>query len=167
MRRLARIALDHVRAPTAAPRQLAAIGLLALVTAVLGALRLADLREEEHALQVQYQRGAPRAQALPQPARHAPSEAFAAAPPWDRLFGALELAAGGDVSLIGLDPAPERRQLRLEGEARNLEALLGYMRRVGATPPFVRAQLQSHQASTGDRQHPVRFTLELSWRERP
>jgi Tfp pilus assembly protein PilN len=166
MRRVARVALDHVRAPSAARRQLAAIGLLALVTAVFGALRLADLREEEHALQVQYQRGAARAQALPQPARHAPSEASPAAP-WDRLFGALELAAGRDVSLIGLDPAPERRQLRLEGEARNLEALLDYMRRVGATPPFVRAQLQSHQASTEDRQHPVRFTLELSWRERP
>jgi Tfp pilus assembly protein PilN len=164
MRALAALALDHVRPAAAAPRQLGAIVSLALVMAVLGAMRLADLGEEERSLQAQYERGARQSQRAPGAALQPPT-VMPAAPPWDRLFGALESATGPDLSLLALDPAPERRELRLEGEARNLEALLDYMRRVGATPPFVRARLQSHQASMEDGQRPVRFTLELTWRE--
>jgi Tfp pilus assembly protein PilN len=164
MRAVAALALDHVRASAAAPRQLGAIVALALVMAVLGAMRLADLGEEERSLQAN-ERGARQLRRAPGAAPQAAPTAMPPAAPWGRLFGALESATSPDLSLLALDPAPERRELRLEGEARNLEALLDYMRRVGATPPFVRAQLQSHQASQEDGQRPVRFTLELSWRE--
>lgn len=164
MRAVAALVLDHAPVPAAARRQLGAIVALSLVMAVLGAMRLADLGEEERALQARYERGARQAQRAAGAAVQPPM-ALPAAPPWDRLFGALESATGPDLSLLALDPAPERRELRLEGEARNLDALLDYMRRVGATPPFVRAQLQSHQASQEDGQRPVRFTLELMWRE--
>lgn len=162
MRAIAALALDHVRVSSAAPRQLAVIGLFALAMAVLGALRLSDLRDEERALREQYMRVSAKEGVAPRSAAH-----VTPAPPWDRLFGALETAAGADVGLLVFDPAPDRRQVRLEGEARDLQALLDYLRRAGAAAPFERAQLQNHQVVQDVPGHPVRFTLDLAWREGP
>ncbi|MGZ5198619.1 MAG: PilN domain-containing protein [Telluria sp.] len=84
---------------------------------------------------------------------------------WERLFQALEVAASPDVSLLAFDPAPQQRRLRLDGEARDLAALLDYLRRLGSGGTFVQVRLQSHQAVRDDPQHPVRFTVLAHWGE--
>jgi hypothetical protein len=155
------LGLDHAGRPAGSRRQLVALGLLALVLAVLGGMQLADLNAEANKLEAQASR-VPRQRPARAPTA-APGGGAAAALPWDRLLGALEAAASADVALLALDPVPHERHLRLDGEARDLDALRGYLRRLGAS--FIRVELQSHQVNGDDPQRPVRFVLLLAWGE--
>lgn len=85
------------------------------------------------------------------------------ATPWERLFGAIEGAAGPDVSLLSLAPLPGREQLNLGGEARNMGALLAFLKRLQGGGAYSRVYLREHHVDPADPQQPVRFSMELKW----
>jgi Tfp pilus assembly protein PilN len=87
--------------------------------------------------------------------------------PWDEVFRALETASTGDVSLLALDPMPDKRMLKLQAEARNVEAMLAYLRALAGNAVFTAVSLQSHQVQQADPQHPVRFLVLVEWGPRP
>ena len=87
--------------------------------------------------------------------------------PWDRLFGALEACAGPDVSLLTLTPAPARHQLTLSGEARNLAALLDFLRRLQGNGNFAGVYLRDHHVDAADPLQPVRFSVQADWKDKP
>jgi hypothetical protein len=157
------LGLDHVATPADHRRPLLALGVLAVAMAGLGTLRLADLRAQATALRADGARITGH-QAQPKPGHPVPGR-IQAVPPvrWDHLFQALETAANADVSLLAFEPSPQQRSVRLDGEARDLAALLDYLRRIDSAGPFVRVRLQSHQALRDDPQHPVRFTVIAEW----
>ena len=86
--------------------------------------------------------------------------------PWDELFGALEAAGSADVSLLALDPMPDKKMLKLQSEARNMDAVLVYLRALAAGPVFAAVSLQSHQVQQADPNHPVRILVLIEWRAR-
>lgn len=87
--------------------------------------------------------------------------------PWNAVFSAIESAGSVDVSLLAFDPAPDKKTLKLRAEARNMEAVLVYLRALSADPLFTAVSLQSHQVQQADPHHPVRFLLLLEWRGTP
>lgn len=87
--------------------------------------------------------------------------------PWNELFDAVEEVADPAVALLAVEPDVRRSALRVSGEARNKEAMLRYVKRLGAQRPIVRALLESHaERRTGGRAT-VQFTLIAYWGSHP
>jgi Tfp pilus assembly protein PilN len=87
--------------------------------------------------------------------------------PWDAMFGELEAAASANVALLGIQPDGSGRQVRLAGEARRFEDLLGYIARLEATPGFANVFLSGHELKSSAAGQPVAFTLTADWVGRP
>lgn len=87
--------------------------------------------------------------------------------PWDTLFKAVEDAGSKDVTLLGLEPDPEKRVVKIVGEARNFAAVLGYLRQLQLQPVLRDVHLQHHQVEQQDPEKPVRFTMMGGWEARP
>jgi hypothetical protein len=83
--------------------------------------------------------------------------------PWDQLFAAVEGAAGKDVALLAIQPDKRKREVTIGGEAKNVAAMLDYMRRLNESKPLRKVDLLSHQIQQQDPQKPVRFNLSAKW----
>lgn len=87
--------------------------------------------------------------------------------PWDRLFDGIEAAMDEHTALLGLEPDFERREIRLRVEARNMEGMLGFLRRIHGTSGLSNAYLDMHQVQLQDPQRPLRFTVIAQWNVLP
>lgn len=87
--------------------------------------------------------------------------------PWAELFAMLEGYADQPVALLGMDPDLAKNDLVLSGEARDLAALLDYVRYLKKQPMLSAVTLQSHQVSRQDRDKPVRFRIVANWNRTP
>jgi hypothetical protein len=83
--------------------------------------------------------------------------------PWADLFGTLEALGTDDVTLLRVEPDPSLGTIGIAGEARNLQAMVEYARRVGASAAFGDVYVKSHSVVTADPQRPVRFELVGRW----
>jgi hypothetical protein len=86
--------------------------------------------------------------------------------PWDGLFHTVESAGGKDVALLALEPDTEKRLLKISGEAKNIAAMLDYIRKLEKRDLFGTVYLQSHHVQMQDPEKPVRFVLLAIWRVR-
>jgi len=84
--------------------------------------------------------------------------------PWDGLFQTLESAGGKDVALLALEPDTEKRLVKISGEAKNMAAMLDYIKQLENRDAFGTVYLQSHHVQTQDPDKPVRFDLLAIWR---
>jgi Tfp pilus assembly protein PilN len=155
--------LDHqAREGEARRRAMTVMLLLAIACNIGGGFYYADLGNQRQAAE----------QAAARPAKVATRrttqtdtvQSDLASLPWDDVFGAIEAAGTADVSLLSLDPTPDKRMLKLQAEARNMEAVLAYLRALAGTTVFSQVSLQSHQVQQADPLHPVRFLVLLEWR---
>jgi hypothetical protein len=87
--------------------------------------------------------------------------------PWDSLFQAVESSAGRQVTLLGLEPDIERRQVKISGEARNFKAVMNYIMQLERQDVFGSVYLQSHEVQQQDPDKPVRFALLAAWKDTP
>ena len=85
--------------------------------------------------------------------------------PWDALFREVEIAVGEQVTLLSVEPDTEKSELRITAEAKNLTAMLEYIKRLRAIALFKDAHLTSHQIQQQDPQKPVRFVVNAQWGE--
>lgn len=83
--------------------------------------------------------------------------------PWDGLFGDIEAALTTDIALLGVQPDPKGRNVILQGEARNLNALLTFLARLDASPGLRDAHLTQHEVRGKDPNHPMAFTVQAAW----
>jgi Tfp pilus assembly protein PilN len=83
--------------------------------------------------------------------------------PWDRLFQEIEATVDERVTLLGVEPDAETGGLMISAEARGMNDMLDYARRVRASELFTAAHVQSHQIQLLDPQKPVRFILRVGW----
>jgi len=83
--------------------------------------------------------------------------------PWDALFEAVEAAGDKEVTLLSMEPDVEKQGARIMGEARNMAAVLNYMRQLGKQPVLHDINLEHHQIQSQDSERPVRFTVVASW----
>lgn len=87
--------------------------------------------------------------------------------PWADLFSALETVYSEDAVLLGAEPDPVSRQVRLTAEARNTDSMLEYVRQLRASKILADAFVVSHVVNLQDMQRPVRFLVSSHWLDLP
>ncbi|AQZ95512.1 pilus assembly protein [Halopseudomonas phragmitis] len=84
--------------------------------------------------------------------------------PWERLFVTLETLPMEDIGLLGLATDARKGQLRIQAEARDLEAMLAFHRRLEEGEALSDVYLLNHEVLERNPGRPVRFSLLLTWR---
>ncbi|KJK17097.1 pilus assembly protein [Pseudomonas sp. NPDC087612] len=83
--------------------------------------------------------------------------------PWERLFNMLEGLPQDDVALLTLTPDARKGQLRISAEARDLEAMLAFHKRLEASDELRDVSLLNHEIIAKQAEHPVQFNLSATW----
>ena len=86
--------------------------------------------------------------------------------PWNDLFTSVEGVQAPDVALLHIESDVDKQHVKISAEARNLGAMLNYLRDLEGRSIFSDVYLQSHQIQQQDPQHPVRFVLTATWMAR-
>ncbi|MEC5386765.1 PilN domain-containing protein [Uliginosibacterium sp. H3] len=84
--------------------------------------------------------------------------------PWPQLVPQLEAAGNEDIALLSLDADAGKAQINLAGEARSLEAVFDYAKRIGKQPGFASVQVQNYEFHKVGSQDLVQFKLSARWR---
>jgi Tfp pilus assembly protein PilN len=79
------------------------------------------------------------------------------------LFKAVESSASDRVALLSIQPDEKRGTVSIGGEARNVEAMLDYVRRLQRSGTLSNIYLVNHQVEQRDPQTPVRFSVVATW----
>ena len=83
--------------------------------------------------------------------------------PWERLFATLESMPRDNIALLTLTPDARKGQLRISAEARDLDAMLDFHRRLEASDELSDVSLLSHEIVANVPEHPVQFNLSATW----
>lgn len=83
--------------------------------------------------------------------------------PWEQLFDRLEGLPQEDVALLTLTPDARKGQLRISAEARNLEAMLQFHKRLESIDQLRDVSLLNHEINVRQPEHPVQFNLSATW----
>jgi Tfp pilus assembly protein PilN len=86
--------------------------------------------------------------------------------PWDTLFREIEANTHESVALLSVQPDVQNRVVRIAGEAKNLDVLLDYIRRLGASKTLTNIFLTGHEIKGQDAQRPVSFSLVAAWADK-
>ncbi len=84
--------------------------------------------------------------------------------PWNTLFIAVETSGGEKIALLSLEPDPNKGTVIIGGEAKDLDALLKYVRQLTAREVFGNVFLQNHEIQQADPEKPLRFSLLAEWK---
>lgn len=82
---------------------------------------------------------------------------------WDALLNLLETAGDDSVTLLGL--APGAKEITINGEARDVDAVLDYALRLQSAPVLARAHVAKYDVVADHPRRPIRFTVLAEWRE--
>ena len=81
--------------------------------------------------------------------------------PWGRLLEEVQLSVGDKVALLSMEADVATASLRLQAEAKDMDALVAFAGRLRAVAGFEDVALESHQVSLQDPLLPVRFSVAL------
>jgi len=84
--------------------------------------------------------------------------------PWENLFQAVESSTDQEIALLGMEPDTEKHVVNISCEAKNVAAMLNFIKRLETRQEFGSVYLQSHQIQEHDPERPVRFSLIAFWR---
>jgi hypothetical protein len=84
--------------------------------------------------------------------------------PWNALFNAVEAPSGSGIALLSMDPDLQKGTVIIGGEAKDLNALLKYVRQLASVEIFGSVHLQNHQILQEDPEKPLRFSLLAHWK---
>jgi hypothetical protein len=85
--------------------------------------------------------------------------------PWRELFDAVKSASTPSVALLALEPDAARRTLKVTAEAKALDDMVDFRDRLARHEFFTMVLLLDHERQVQEPQHPVRFAIEVRWRE--
>jgi Tfp pilus assembly protein PilN len=83
--------------------------------------------------------------------------------PWETLFKDIESSQKDHVALLAIEPDSEKRIIEITGEAKDLDAMLGYLRFLQKKESLTGVYLRSHHVEQQAAEKPVRFVLVASW----
>lgn len=83
--------------------------------------------------------------------------------PWERLFSLLEGLPQDDIALLSLSPDARKGQVRISAEARDLEAMLAFHKRLEASGELRDVSLLNHEILVKQPERPVLFNLSAHW----
>jgi len=84
--------------------------------------------------------------------------------PWAQMIQAVEAASTGEVTVLQLQPETQQRSLRLTAEAKNRDAMLSYVRRLGETRVLSGVHLVNHHVQVEDPSRPIQFGVQATFR---
>ncbi len=84
--------------------------------------------------------------------------------PWEDLFEAVEAANSDKVALLGIEPDARKHTVKITGEAKDLAAMLDYVRQLEQQPALTQVHLEHHQVQEQDPEKPVHFVVVATWR---
>ena len=84
--------------------------------------------------------------------------------PWNALFKAVETSGGQNIALLSLEPDLQKGTVKVSGEAKDLDALLSYVKQLSTREVFGSVFLQNHQIQQSDPEKPLRFSLLAYWK---
>lgn len=84
--------------------------------------------------------------------------------PWNALFNAVETTSGQNIALLSLEPDLQKGTVKISGEAKDLNALLKYVKQLSTRDVFGSVFLQNHQIQEADPEKPLRFSLLAHWK---
>jgi hypothetical protein len=85
--------------------------------------------------------------------------------PWARMIAAVEKASTGEVVVMQLQPEAQQRLLRLTAEAKNRQAMLAYVRRLGQDRALAEVHLVRHEVRLDHPARPIQFAVQATFRE--
>ena len=85
--------------------------------------------------------------------------------PWQDLLAIVEGYREHDVALIGIDQTPAQGQIRITAEAKDFDALIGYLKYLQQSTLLREAVLNTHLIETTVPGVPVRFQVTAVWRK--
>lgn len=85
--------------------------------------------------------------------------------PWEALFRAVEASGGGDVALLSMEPDLNKGTVAISAEAKDFDAMLAYVSRLGERDVFGSVLLKNHQVQQADPEKPIRFSLLAEWKQ--
>lgn len=85
--------------------------------------------------------------------------------PWNALFKAVETSGGKDIALLSLEPDMQKGTVKISGEAKDLTALLKYVKQLATREVFGSVFLQNHQIQLADPEKPLHFSLLAHWKD--
>ncbi|MGU7780108.1 hypothetical protein [Burkholderia sp. PU8-34] len=85
--------------------------------------------------------------------------------PWQALFSIVEDYPDHDVALIGIDQNPAQGQIRITAEAKDLDAMIVYLKYLQASVLLREAVLNGHLVENNVPGKPVRFQITAVWRK--
>jgi len=155
-------------------------GPVGIIVAVAGALCLAGVLVQQHALQGQREglelrrdalvgsqrRGQDAQSVAGLSAQTAEKTVRELGTPWSQLLAELESASGdeaGNVALLAIEPDHAKHRVRVTAEARTLELAIAYVQRLRKTQVLHYPMLENHELRADDKDHPVRFQIEADW----
>jgi small-conductance mechanosensitive channel len=84
--------------------------------------------------------------------------------PWQDLFDQLERLTPDDIALISIEPDARRRSIKLQAEAKMLDALLVYAAGLEQQGVFGRLTYSKYETNEKDANKPTRLSFELELR---
>lgn len=87
--------------------------------------------------------------------------------PWDALFRAVESSGSNKVTLLGLEPDIDKREVKIKGEAKNYKAVMSYMTQLQGQDEIGSVYLQRHDVQQEEPDKPVRFSILAAWQDKP
>ena len=167
-----RIELDYIAAPSAPQWVGVSVLILSLVVAGFLMLRYREVQGQLAALDAAQgllnqdrrpQRAIPK-ERLEQEGKIIDAAVRQLTLPWAQMIEAVERASSGDVVVLQLQPEAQQRTLRLTAEAKNGDAMLSYVRRLGESRVLSAVYLASHQVQMDDPSRPIQFSVQASFR---
>ena len=86
--------------------------------------------------------------------------------PWGDVLNALENSALDEVALLALEPDAKKRQLKITAEAKNKDIMFSYLEKLEASEELANVYLLKHEIVEDVDQHPIRFVVLASWKEK-
>ena len=87
--------------------------------------------------------------------------------PWENLFKDIESSEKNHIALLAIEPDAEKRIIKITGEAKDLNAMLGYIRFLQKKESLTGVFLQNHRVDLQTAEKPVRFAVIASWVVQP
>lgn len=82
--------------------------------------------------------------------------------PWHDLFEQLERSTPAEVALLSIEPDGQRAVVKMQAEAKTLDALLRYAASLQKQGVFGRLSYSKHETNDQDVNRPVRLSFELT-----
>jgi len=83
--------------------------------------------------------------------------------PWTDLLDNLQAAEVPEVSVLRLEPEVENKLLKINAEAKTLEAMFSFVQKLNRQAMFHDASLLKHEVNEQDVNKPIRFQLRVEW----